>query len=151
MVFSSIVEKLLNFFGLYKKDKQIKIEANLAEYEIIKINNARLESLEKKMLLLATGVEKLSQQIYAQKEQIKQDREFLVHVATLTEELLQVYEQNKLIVVKQDRQFFNEDGDDVDEFEDTNPRTSSSSSASSPSSSSSYVADRKRKTKADIN
>lgn len=68
-----------------------------------KINENRLEEIEKKILILAVSVNKLT-------EQIMLDREYLVQIATLHEELLYQLDQGNVVMLKQ--KGGNADGDD---------------------------------------
>lgn len=100
----NFVDKILDFFGLAWKQTQPASEPAASQVKIIapehsaefysKINIKRLDDIEKKMLLLALTVDKLA-------GEIKSDREFLVHIATLHEELLNQLDQGKVVMVRQ--------------------------------------------------
>lgn len=116
-------EKILNFFGLQWKTKgksaQIAMVNNLSEFELIKINNSRLEALEKKMIMLAVGLERINRELQTQREEIVKDREFLVNIATLHEELLYHLDQGKVVMLRQRQEFQEEDNSSSSSADDT--------------------------------
>lgn len=98
----ALFDKILNFFGLQKipSKNQIEVANNLKEFELIKINNSRLEALEKKIIMNSVGLERINVELSKQREEIAKDREFLVHIATLHEELLNQMDQGNVVMVK---------------------------------------------------
>ncbi len=96
-----LIKKVLSFFGLQfipspvtspKPLAIISPEESVDLYS--KINIKKLEDIEKAVLLSALAIERIALEV-------KQDREFLVHIATLHEELLHQLDQGKVVMLRQ--------------------------------------------------
>lgn len=98
----SFFDKILNFFGLQRKPSNLEVELakDLKEFELLTINNSRLEAVEKKIIMIAFGLEKINMALAKNRDEIVGDREFLVHIATLHEELLNQLDQGKIVMMR---------------------------------------------------
>jgi hypothetical protein len=123
-----MLKKILSDFGRLvvkltdeaEHQEKPKINLELDTKLMTKIDASRLDALEKLMAVVAVNLHKLI-------DEQKRTQEYLVHLSTLHEELLNHLEQNNVAIVKvrrnneDDSQFGSREGDEM--FDDIKKKT----------------------------